>query len=498
MAARPTAQIAAGGLVGRAARGVHVFHGIPFAAPPVGGLRWRPPHPPAPWAGLRDAGEPSLAPAQLPSPQVPPFATSEDCLGLSVWTPADAGDGPLPVLLWIYGGGFEGGLAVSPMTDPSRLVAEQRVVVVAANHRVGALGFAQLDHRGRRFAEATNLGLQDVLAALAWVGANAPAFGGDPGRVTVMGHSSGAFQAAALLAMPQAAGLFHRLALFSGGASRLVPLDAARAIGDRVLDTLARELGTSDPDALAGAPVAAILAAQQAGPARDIGRRNGPVPNAFGVVLDGGVVADHPMAAVEHGRARHVDLLVGTTSQEVAGLRGADWLAPAEYADVEAELVGWGLRASAAARIVGHYRAGRDPDATREALLTDYVYRLPAARLAAAHAAAGGRGWLVELAPCPSVGPRAPHGMETALVLGSHLDPVAARVAGYPPGRDETRERLSAALRARLGAFVRDGDPGWPPAVGAQPVLVAADDELAVAPARYAAALRVWEGVDRP
>ncbi|MFG1922022.1 carboxylesterase family protein [Cryptosporangium sp. NPDC048952] len=467
---------------------MRTWHGVPFASPPIGDLRWRAPRPvaAATTQGAADAapsaaaatvvGEAAPGPAQVASPWQSAFPTSEDCLYLSVSTP-DA-DGPRPVLLWLYGGGFENGAARTQ--DLGLLVREQNLVVVTPNYRVGALGFAQLAHHGGRFAEASNLGLQDVIAALAWVREHIARFGGDPDRVTVGGQSAGAFLAAALPAAPAASGLFHRLAMFSGGASRVLPATHAAALGDAFLSALG-----ADPDAA----VEAVLRAQRVVPAEDIGARNGPAPRAFGVVLDGVTVTEHPMDAA---RAAHdVPMLIGTTTREVAGLRGPGAFATGSLVP---EVASWGVPAVRALSIAGHYEAGRSADNAREALLTDYIYRLPAMRLAAARP--DDSTWACAFGPSPSLGDYAGHNAEAPLLFGTDAERASAAA-----GAGEARAgSLGRRFRSYLGAFVRDGDPGWPAVTGPVQVrgLLVEADELTTVSDLSSGILSTWEGVDRP
>ena len=205
MAVTPIAETSTGRVQGRLERPVgggppvRVFRGIPYAAPPTGKARFRPPEPAAPWAGTLDAG--SFGPSSMQVTTGPFSGTipcnevtdvSEDCLTLNVWTP-DGDVSGLPVLLWIYGGAFLIGGTSIETYDGALLAAEQEIVVVSANYRVGALGFLWLgDHGGELIDATANCGLLDQLAAAKWVQANIAAFGGDGANVTVFGESAGA------------------------------------------------------------------------------------------------------------------------------------------------------------------------------------------------------------------------------------------------------------------------------------------------------------------
>ena len=215
-----------GQLQGMVADGVESFKGIPFAAPPVGDLRWRPPQPPARWTGVRQAAEfgadcmqgrfgpPPSAAAGAPAAPVP----SEDCLFLNVWRPAAAAARNLPVMVWIYGGGFVGGSSSSPNTSGIGF-AKQGVVLVAMNYRVGRFGFFALPALSRERPDENkgNYAYMDQIAALQWVQRNIAAFGGNPDNVTIFGFSAGGVSVHSMLASPQARGLFHKAIAQSGG-----------------------------------------------------------------------------------------------------------------------------------------------------------------------------------------------------------------------------------------------------------------------------------------
>lgn len=487
MSTPPTVQTTAGPIQGTTNDGgIASFLGVPFGTVPA---RFAAPAPPDPWKETRAADRFGPAPLQAPSDYLPAETEyAEDCLTLNIWTPQT--NGSLPVLVWIYGGGFEGGATSAPWTDGTRLAATGPMVVVSLNYRVGAFGFSYLAHHRGALAQATNLGLQDIIAALEWIRANIERFGGDPNQITVAGESAGGFLAAALAAAPSALGLFHRLGLFSGGASRIVPLGTAIEQSDALLRTLGAQ---ANPEALTDADPQRLLDAQRSVIATDIGQRNGVSPQALGVVLDAGtppgVLEDHPMSVFASGGAKAVPLLVCSTQHETAAFRRAasEQFDPTSRADLEAQAQRWGIPPKDIPGLMEAYSAqGSTPGEVKERLLTDWIYRLPAARLAQAHAAAGGT---AHLAVVPGAdGKSAPHACEVAALFGNPA----------PDQRLAGEQRRDAAIFEAFIRFATTGEPGWQPvspgsleasAFGASGIDAGAD---------YASILKTWEGIERP
>ncbi len=200
---------------------IRTFEGIPFAAPPVGNLRWQPPQPVAPWTGVRKAnafGARCMQGHLFSDMVFRDSGPSEDCLYLNVWTPADSANAHLPVMVWIYGGGFQAGASSEPRQDGENL-AKKGVIVVSLNYRLGLFGFfshPELTKESPHHASG-NYGLLDQAAALEWVHKNIAAFGGDPNNVTIFGESAGSMSVSALVAAPVARGLFNRAIGESGG-----------------------------------------------------------------------------------------------------------------------------------------------------------------------------------------------------------------------------------------------------------------------------------------
>ncbi|MCU1593269.1 MAG: Carboxylesterase type [Frankiales bacterium] len=428
--------------------GGRLFAGIPFAAPPVADLRFRPPRPVTRWAGLRDA-------TTFGAPPLQATGGAEDCLTLNVWTPSSPG--PHPTLVWLFGGGFEAGSASPPGTDASVLADALQAVVVAPNYRLGVLGWLHLaDVGGSEWAGSTNLGLQDVLAALEWTQANITAFGGDPRRVTLAGVSAGAFITGALLAQPSASDLFSRAILHSGSTGRTY----TRAVASEITGDLLHRLGLSSVEQLQSVPGPRLLEVQTAVIDQDIGRRNLPGGRAWGVVIDGEVVTRDPHDAVRRGDTAGIDLLLGTTAEEVRlyQVMQAATFPPAEDAALIEEMRRAGH--AAAEELLTAYRnrhPGEDLATLRARFLTDAIYHVPAVRLADDHTAAGGRAWMGTQTGSP-LGPLlgACHGSDMAYLFDG------PDVVGLLPRIPEEQGAIRDRMREGWRRFVHEGDPGWP------------------------------------
>lgn len=488
--ADPIVQTSQGRLRGARDGGLAVFRGIPFAAPPTGKGRFLPPAPPAPWPEIRDALRTAPAPPQtveplsqllgleLPGPQ------DEDCLQLDVWTP---GTDPAarPVLVWLHGGAFATGSGGSPLYAGHTLAARGDVVVVTLNYRVGALGFAHLAPwlSGAPAGTALNLGLQDQIAALRWVRGEIAAFGGDPDRITVFGESAGAGSLTALLAMPRARGLFRRAIVQSAAPDGMLTADEGRERAGRLLSELGVPVdpahGRVDLGALQELDVARILEAQQrciaAGP-----HRTGMF---FAPVVDGKLLPERPLDAMTRGGARDVELVIGTTREEmqlygtVPGLGEFDdeVLARIVAARLEGEEQ---ARIQRARRAVDLYRreleaedrpGGLRPRDLFFALETDLSLRVPSIRLAESHAAVQPRTfmYLFEWRSPRSDGQGgtlgACHALDLPFTFGA-LDGAAARAVTTDdrPALLEPARRLSDRLMDAWIAFARTGDPSHP------------------------------------
>lgn len=295
---------------------IEAYLGVPFAAAPIGNLRWRPPQPVEPWDGVLECVRPGTAAVQVlrkPGGPLPAQAydIGEDCLNLNVYTPACDGE-KRPVFFWVHGGSYQNGRGAS--NDGTQLCRDGDMVVVTVNYRMGLLGFIDLAWLDETRAGSHNLGIQDQIAGLRWVRDNIAAFGGDPDQVTICGESAGAGSVLAILASPSADGLYHRVISQSAPAAFGPPFDT-------VSRNFADHVGASSIDDLLSLPAAEVLAAQAAlldAGNRAIAAADPPAlpDNAgrgFRPAIDGiTVTRDAARAAGERG----VPILIGTNDDE--------------------------------------------------------------------------------------------------------------------------------------------------------------------------------------
>lgn len=293
--------------------GVTVFKGLPFAAPPVGDLRWEQPRPPASWDGVRMADHWGDNCVQNPAPQRFPVNSatdmpdspgiSEDCLYLNVWTPATTGGENLPVMVWLYGGAYNEGGGSAPFSQGNQL-ATKGVIVVTLNYRVGALGFfshPELTAASPHGASG-NQAMGDAIAALQWVHDNIRAFGGDPSRVTIFGESAGAAMAGGLVGAPGARDLVTRAIPQSGAWMGLgiAPMNTRERAEQQVMTSAQQQFGTTS------------LAALRAIPATEIHQKL----RGAGMIVDGHVIPEDVTLVVAEGRQNPWDVLAGSNEDE--------------------------------------------------------------------------------------------------------------------------------------------------------------------------------------
>ncbi len=392
-----TVSTAHGDVRGKWLDGVARFAGIPFAAPPVGDLRFRPPVAPTAWDEVRDATAFGHICPQNPSMMDLLFggeseSWSEDCLYLNVWSSGLGKDGLRPVMVWIHGGGFEMGSGSSPLYRGDSF-ARDGVVFVSINYRLGSLGFLELGGLDQTERGSANVGLRDQIAALEWVRDNIAAFGGDSSKVTVFGESAGAMSVSLLLASPLADGLFQQAITQSGAASAFRDAESA--------DSDTREfmaiLGVETIAELRAAPVedllkahAALSASRIADPGGVMAKHGNPLAFlSFRPVADGKVVPLDPLEAIRNGSAAGVRLITGTNLEE--------WKLfsiGAKPVEEKATLIArFGNLVDDPEGALDAY-SSEFPDAdltTIEcAFMTDVVFRIPSDRLAQAQLVGGG------------------------------------------------------------------------------------------------------------
>ena len=440
----PQIALAQGRIQGTAAAGVTAFQNLPYAAPPVGPLRWKPPTPPAAWTDVRDATRPGAICVQAPAngdPGVGPLPMSEDCLTLNVWAPENAA-GPLPVMLWIHGGGYNNGSGTAALYDGSNL-ARRGVVVVTVNYRLGRLGF--FDHpalAAERLPDepAGNYGVMDQIAALEWVRDNIGQFGGDPAKVTIFGESAGGVAVTQLMIAPGARGLFHRAVVQSGlGRQRSALLDQ-----DRPGHPSAQSLGVAFARSvqLAGATADDLRAL----PAE---RTLSPMPAFYtdNLIVDGRVLTEDVVEAFAAGHQAPVPLILGTNSAEFWWIRPSDagaygrtddLMTDAEYEALVAAYGGQG---------------GYDTS-----VVSDLIFNEPARHLARLHAGAGHSTWLYRFDVVPESNPEpsggATHASERPYVFDN------LHTVGRP--LQERDARAATDMANYWTDFAKTGDPNGP------------------------------------
>jgi para-nitrobenzyl esterase len=463
---------------GRQEQSLTVFRGVPYAMPPVGDLRWREPRPPAPWAGVREADHFSpVCPQQGASvPGAAQEPTSEDCLYLNIWAPAHPGGSKLPVMVWLYGGGWTTGSASMPLYWGDQLAA-RGVVVVTVGYRVGAFGFLAHPELTQESPHRVsgNYGLLDQVAALRWVQRNIRAFGGDPACVTIFGQSAGSMSVCLLMSSPLAKGLFQRAIGESGGVfsppaavpgSSVLFLPGAEQIGL----AFQKQLGASSLAGMRQVPASEIVKAEQ------------DLPFLF--TFDGYVLDRQPYDAFSSGLQNDVPLLVGSNADE-----GQPFL---EGARVTAANFKAGLAHSAFSKIpesvLAHYPYASDKEAfqSRAALERDVRFGWDMWTWASLQAKAGKSPVYYynfgHRPPAPDGSPwvrwGAGHWAELPYVFG--------HPAQAPGAWTRADRALSGAMIGYWTNFARRGDPNgpgldeWPAFSGAQPQALHFDSAIRI------------------
>ncbi|MGW7243391.1 carboxylesterase/lipase family protein [Streptomyces sp. NPDC054804] len=469
-AATPTVRVHDGLVRGTGHDGYRTFEGIPYAAPPIGTLRWAPPRPAAPWPGVRDATRPASACPQ-PAGEVPGGSTSEDCLHLNVTTPDSAGPAhPRPVIVWLHGGGFTTGAGSS--YDAHRMAMRGDVVVVTVDYRLGALGF--LAHSG--LPGSGTFGLADQQAALRWVRSEIGAFGGNAHDVTLAGESAGGYSVCAQLTSPAAAGLFDRAIIESGPctgspdrpfAPSAVPLPTARATGAGLAAKVGCGSARDVMACLRRVTVPRLLAAQDA-----------DQQPAYATPL----LPGDPAATISAGRFHHVPVLIGDNHDEGNGwaagiIQAGNPVTPGTWPDVVSAFFPSPGQAEAIVREYPVHRTDGGP--VFGAVIGDADFACPTARtdaLLTAHVPT----WRYEFAdehapPLTSGTPPFPLGAPHASELPYLFD-----LGGRPRDLTAAQHRLADTMIDYWTRFARTADPNGPssPHWPRQTVLSLAPDHI--------------------
>jgi para-nitrobenzyl esterase len=464
-----------GALRGEVIDGVRVFRGVPFAEPPVGPLRFRPPARVKPWVDERVA---SRFPAAAMQDGERGVAKSEDCLYLNVWTPPDAM--ALPVFVWIHGGGFTGGTSFAPIFDGTEF-ANAGVVVVTVAYRLGVFGFMDLESvLGPEYAGSGNNALLDLICAVEWVRENIGAFGGDPRRVTVGGESAGAKLTDVLMGVPKAQGLFSQMISESGGAERVWPRANAAAVARGFAEVWGRDveqLKSAAPEELIAAQMRFVAIWPQHFPLR--------------MELDGSLLPRLPIETIANGGLSGTRLLIGTNRDESALFVG-----PHPQKVTAADLGNVAL--AKFEEVFARYRAVY-PTMSEEQLriyaLTAEEYWVPSVRVVNAHVKGGGTAWMYRLDFAATNGRmkgEAYHSEDLGLVWDKPNQEIANVVA---------ERALAKKMHAAWLTFIKGGTPGaeglplWPQYSSERRETMVFDGVSRVETRPQEAELQLWDGV---
>ncbi|MFN3212493.1 MAG: carboxylesterase/lipase family protein [Henriciella sp.] len=440
------------------------FLGVPFAAAPMGERRWRYPAPQEPWEGTRDAV--AFAPACMqgsymtdwyadvigdfggePETAAKPVSESEDCLYLNVWSPDLQPDTPLPVMVWIHGGGYSGGWTYEPNYIGDAL-SERGVIVVSIAYRLGPFGYLGPDSTG-------NFGLMDQVMALEWVQENIGSFGGDANNVTLFGESAGAASIGTLIVTPKAAGLFQK-AIHQSGGFEFIEASTHRDIRP-AFEILTAALAPLDPATVSASD---LLETSQSVLS----------DHWFTPVADGALLPDRPDNLLARREVNAVDLMIGTNSDE--------WLMSLDMSNLEEQIANWGDRAPGATEMISALVQEAGIAGALDRLETAHQMRCPGARLAAAMNAAGKQVYMYRFSRvrASEMGARigSYHGAEIPYVFNTHDDWLPT---------DAVDTKLTDLMMQAWVEFARSGDPArsldWPE-YGSSGSLIELGDQITV------------------
>jgi para-nitrobenzyl esterase len=471
-------EIASGKIQGYQKDSLHFFKGIPYAAAPIGNLRWLPPQPVKPWTGVRKAdafgpiahqpkGEMELL-LSIVDQDAQAQRQNEDCLYLNVTSPG-LDDGKRPVMVWIHGGAFRTGSGSGPIYDSRTLCKRGDVVLVTINYRLGPLGFLNLNEITKgRIPSTGNEGLLDQIAALQWVRENIAVFGGDPDNVTIFGESAGGASVGCLLALPGARGLFHKAIPQSGAAHISKSLEKAVLISENLLDIL--RLNPENIDALKAIPPDRLIktADELALRGQTTVREIGGMP--LQPIVDGKVLPKMPFDALKEGLARGIPVLVGSTLEEWKLFAAMD---PRVAKTDESLLLKRCRRLIPGGDVEAIIKSYQEAKTRRGepagpvdlflAIQTDRIFRIPALRLAEEQGRQGSPAYVYlftwpspfnngQLGSC--------HAMELGFLFGTNEEKFF--------GSGSAADNLSREIQDAWLAFAQKGDPScgslgtWP------------------------------------
>lgn len=453
------------GLVSGSGVAVRSYLGIPYAAPPVGDLRWKPPQPVKPWKGIKVAKAfPAMCPqfAFIPGPQ------SEDCLGLNIWTPAKSASEKLPVMVWIHGGGFIIGASSQSAYDGEPLAA-QGVVVVSINYRLGIFGFLSHPALSAESPQGVsgNYGIMDMVAALDWVKRNIGAFGGDPTNVTIFGESAGGTAVCLLMVVPQAQGFFNKVisesaALMFGPFSHVKESWYGRMPAEKFGLTHGADLA-----ALRSKSAAELV--KMMGPP-DMGGDRAARGEVYMPVVDGVVLPDDPARLFLAGKFAHVPLIAGTNADEGTLLGGPP---VHNLADLR-KFAGKTFNSQADA-MLAVYPAATDAEAYAAAAHAsgDLLFLMGTRSVLRAASKANPKTFQYQFTRVNGIGRRikwgAFHGSEVSYVFGTLPDSVYGTTAGMVGDFSVDADtyngddaKIAKAMSAAWVRFAKTGDPNGP------------------------------------
>ncbi|WP_186758598.1 carboxylesterase/lipase family protein [Echinicola salinicaeni] len=477
-------EVAQGVLQGEEENGITVFKGVPFAQPPVGALRWKAPQPPVSWEGIREATSYAPSPYQ---PGNPASGKSEDCLYLNIWTPANSPEDNLPVMVWIYGGGFSFGTTADPVTTGKHL-AQKGVVVVSIAYRVGQLGFLAHPELSAENPNGVsgNYGLLDQIAGLKWIKKNIKAFGGNPDKVTIFGESAGGISVSMLCASPLANGLFQGAISQSGGSfgptrPQTFPGENMKSLDQAEIDGKAytEKAGASSLEAL-----------------RELSAAKLPLGMGLGgawPIVDGHVITENQYHSYQKGEYNDVPVLIGYNSDE--GLSFTRERSPEEF--IKNTKTRYGRFADELLKV---YPVGENhiPKSARD-LNRDAAFGWHTWAWANLQSKTGNSNvylYYFDQHPeypkdSPRYGHGSPHGQDVAYVFQT-LDKVGA-------GNNASDITLSNKMAAYWTNFAKHGDPNghglekWPVFNHANPKVMYLTDPLQVGPVPSEPALNVLD-----